>query len=224
MCVAIVRPSDAPIIDSAVLAACFAANPHGAGFAWVSPDTNRVAIHKGFFGFKVFLDALRKTEKEVGNKSPFLIHFRVSTGGGQTTENCHPFRIEHGAVMHNGYLFYVNGDKSDTRKFAERIGPKLSKEGLALHKATLEESLGTSNKLAVLFHDKSYQIVNEKAGDWIDKSWYSNTIWRARMEGGGGTRAPMSFPRDISGYNWRERRADAHAAFGESRGFGGREG
>lgn len=229
MCVLIVKKSDGKVTD-AQLAACFAANHQGAGFSWVEPG-GRVAIHKGFFSFKEFIEAYRKQEAIVGDTSPFLIHFRISTGGGVNTENCHPFRTPHGAMAHNGVLFSVNGPKSDTHVFSERIGPKLSKEGILLHKKALEESIGSGNKIAVLFHDKTYEILNEKQGTWIDGTWFSNCHWQSRQLLG--TPAPIvrrvSHGYDDADWGTIDRRQDALFAFGggphgNSQRFNGREG
>lgn len=178
MCVAIVKKPEGKITD-AVLAACYKANDDGAGFAFI--ENGKVEVDKGYFNFDAFLAKYREVEARVGDKAPMLIHFRISTGGTKTADNCHPFAYEHGALMHNGYLFAVYGEESDTNKFTKRLGKNFSKEGVKLHKPVIEKLIGQGNKLAMLFPDGSYEIVNEEQGSWIDNVWFSNCFWKSRL-------------------------------------------
>lgn len=178
MCVAIVKKPEGKITDE-VLDACYRANSDGAGFAWV--EDGKVMVDKGYFDFNRFLEEYRKVEARVGSKSNMFLHFRISTGGTKTQENCHPFMYEHGALMHNGYLFAVYGDESDTNLFTKRLGKNFSKEGVVMHKPALEKIIGQGNKLAMLFADGSYNIVNEDQGSWIDGVWFSNCYWKTRI-------------------------------------------
>jgi predicted glutamine amidotransferase len=178
MCVAIVKKPNGKITDE-VLAACYKANDDGAGFAYY--EGGKVVVDKGYFDFDKFLEAFRAAEARVGDKSNMLIHFRISTGGTKTALNCHPFEYDHGALIHNGYLFAVYGEKSDTNLFTERLGKNFTKEGVAQHKAAMEKLIGQGNKLAMLFKDGEYAIINEEQGSWIDNVWFSNCFWKSRV-------------------------------------------
>jgi hypothetical protein len=179
MCVAIVKTPNHPLTD-AVLRACFEANDHGAGFAYVGQG-NKLIVEKGYFTFGEFLAAYRPIEEQVQADTPMLVHFRISTGGTRTKDNCHPFLFKHGALIHNGHFFPAVGDRSDTNVLTERVGPNLTREAVQMHKKALEEAFGLGNKVAILYPDKSYEIINEGRGGWIDGNWFSNDFWKYRM-------------------------------------------
>jgi hypothetical protein len=188
MCVAIVSKPGAKLSD-AVLQACFENNRDGAGFAYVN-ESGKVAVEKGFFDFGEFLAAFRPVEERVKPTGPMLVHFRISTGGGRTKENCHPYLFKHGALIHNGFFFPAVGEESDTRMLTRVVGDKLAKGPVRIHKAALEQAFGQHNKVAVLYADRSVEILNEKTGEWIEDNWFSNTFWKWRM--GGGTPRPAA--------------------------------
>lgn len=180
MCIAIVKP-EGKWVDKATLEECFRSNPHGAGYAKIEQTENgpRVKITKGFFTFDKFWESYSAnvTADEVA-----FLHFRIKTSGKQDTENCHPFAIDNGALMHNGPCLnrtHCAGDKdkSDTAQFAEQFVKTWNHDKVVELKPFIEAFIG-SEKVAFLFDDGRYVICNEKNGLWEKGVWYSNTSFR----------------------------------------------
>jgi hypothetical protein len=183
MCILIVKTPEGKLSDDE-LKACHENNRDGGGFSFVD-DSNKVVVQKGFFDFDKFLEAYRPIEAQFGPKGPMLVHFRISTGGTRTSDNCHPFLFKHGAFAHNGVFFSPPADdgRSDTNMLVAKIGNNLSKKMVQLHKKAIEDAFGSYNKAAILYPDRTYEIFNEKQGDWKDGVWFSNTHWKWRMGG-----------------------------------------
>lgn len=184
MCIAIVIKAGATLSD-AQLWKGWTANEDGGGFAYVKND--KVEIEKGFMKYNDFQKAFRKASEEFGADSPFLVHMRIGTSGGVTPVNTHPFEIKpqhgpHGAMIHNGILFTPSGawagngadKKSDTRVVASALNNILVLEDIKNAKALLGNAIGAGNKLAFLYDNKEFVIINEHQGYWKDEVWYSN--------------------------------------------------
>lgn len=223
MCIAIVQPVGGIITDEEIRS-CAAANPHGGGYAYV--HKGKVVVKKGYFNVEKFLEDYRADEAKFGKKSPFLLHFRISTGGKTNEENCHPFEYEHGAMIHNGYFFSSFGDDSDTNVFVQKLGPRLSKEAVAAHTDKLSEFVG-SNKVAFLFHDRSYSILNARQWTEHNGTIFSNTSYRRIIStyraptAGSATPVVVGGPLIPSGHRWNEEgRLDRLGLVGEHRGMG----
>lgn len=177
MCIAIVKPLgvDIPEIN---LRNSWIANPDGAGFCYV--HKGKVRIEKGFTTLAEFLVAYKKAAEKY-KRSNFLIHFRIKTHGDKSPENTHPFAIKGGALIHNGTITGTgaswNGGKSDTCLFAERISGKVTKDTI---KANIKDwdSAMDYNKLAFLFDDGDYAIINEAIGQWHEGVWYSTGAYK----------------------------------------------
>lgn len=178
MCIAIVKTKDGHLTDEQIRN-FWRGNPDGGGFAFVKDG--KVVIKNGYMELNRFLKHYRRFSGANPN-SNFLIHMRIATAGGVTGENTHPFPINHGALIHNGSLFWTPktpGTKSDTRLFAEETRKYMAgKTQWELRKEEIATRVGTYNKLALLFDDDSYVIVNEKEGEWYEGVWYSNK-WSA---------------------------------------------
>ena len=178
MCLAILQPANKRTpIDN--LHAGWISNPDGAGYAFV--HEGKVVIRKGYMKLKEFLAAYN-TDVTAHADSPFLIHFRIRSMGGKDEFNTHPFPIEGGALIHNGTLtgtgaVYHSGD-SDTRIFANKFGKHLSYDFVLAHRPDLDEALGAGNKIALLYDDGNYHILNEQQGKWEDGVWYSNHSYK----------------------------------------------
>lgn len=173
MCVAILKPKGVAISEE-VLKNCWDNNPDGAGFAYVK--RRKVVTLKGFMSFEKFIEEYRKAEPSNRDSSPFVIHFRIATAGRVCPENTHPFPVEGGVLVHNGHMFYTDrtGEKSDTRLFCEDTMDYLKgKREWVANKKAIEDAIGY-NKLALLFNDGDYLIINENSGMWKDGVWYSN--------------------------------------------------
>src|SRR6185295_7173865 len=99
MCIAIYKP-EGLVSPEKNLAESFRCNKDGAGFAlW---DGKKVTISKGFFTYQQFLDAWKAVSQAENTKA--LVHFRVATHGTIDTDNCHPFQLKDGALIHNGII------------------------------------------------------------------------------------------------------------------------
>lgn len=191
MCIIAVVPQGKPISDK-VLRNCWDGNDDGAGFAYVSPESGRVTVRKGFMKWEEFIKSFREKFDEYGDKSPFVLHFRIRTHGANDAERTHPFYIgtvkdkNRPALAHNGVLHCVPAqrEKSDTQLFIEKY-PKFfeSSEQLKGIKKELGNAIGY-NKFAVIFPDKEVVIVNEELGDTnSDGVWFSHRGYQYKRTG-----------------------------------------
>ena len=93
MCIAIAKKIGGKILPKEILKNAWDNNPHGGGFAYCN-SKGEVIISKGFMDFNLFYDTLKTTwEKENLDNQVVLIHTRITTSGGTSAENCHPFPI-----------------------------------------------------------------------------------------------------------------------------------
>ena len=130
MCVIIVKPIGVDLPKFEDLENSFINNPDGAGFSY--NEDGKVITKKGFMTYPAFLEHIKKVEKPT--EKGMLIHFRISTHGGISQENTHPFPITNDikfmgglhtkatlVMAHNGIISSVNvpsGAKySDTMLF-----------------------------------------------------------------------------------------------------------
>ena len=182
MCVAIVQPIGKRVSDD-ILAACFKSNNNGAGMAFVRKG--KIVIDKGYMMLDGFLKGYDRHWRE-NPDTPFLLHCRIATKGKVCPDNTHPFKIRGGAMIHNGTLWHsghIYDELSDTREFAETLHNELSKQKVTENRDEIEKAVGY-NRLAFLFEDKSYVIINEGGpgksgpGMWLDGVWYSNDFWK----------------------------------------------
>ena len=157
-------------------------NGDGAGFAYVKDDA--VVIEKGFMNYNSFQSAYALAAEQFAEDSPFLIHMRIRTSGNTNANNCHPFPIKGGALIHNGIMFTPSGEragkdptdrKSDTRVFAESLYNILVLEDVKRAQEGIRKAIGYGNKIAMLYDSKEYVIIGESAGMWVDGIWYSNS-------------------------------------------------
>lgn len=171
MCIAILKPADIEIPEQH-LRTSFKNNPHGAGFAYAR--NGQVIIRKGFMTIEAFLAAY---SAEVHVSDPALLHFRITTRGASDADNCHPFKLKHGALIHNGTIHKLGSPagtgRSDTNELAADVIHTLTRPQLEALRPMIEEFIGWS-KLALLFDDGEWLIFNEKKGVNFNGAWYSN--------------------------------------------------
>lgn len=190
MCVALVK-KDGAVVNEDTFRKCWAANSHGFGMAFLR--NGKIDIQKGHQDVDKAYRAYKKAADSTGN-GPMLLHFRIRSKGAQSKENCHPFSIRGGALIHNGTiggLGTVDG-ASDTAELCEVFGDRLTKANLLECKEKVENAIGGWNKMAALYNDGTYIILNEHTGSWKDNVWYSNTYWRngQTFTGRGGAHNP----------------------------------
>ena len=180
MCIAIVIPEGATV-NKDYLHNGWCANSDGGGFAYVRKG--KVKIVKSLMKWKTWEDAYY-TAREANPDSPFLVHFRIRSAGSNTADNTHPYALKTGAVIHNGTLTGSGADwyrgPSDTAKFVEKFGEHLTYDNVLSKKLAMEAAIGY-NKLAFLFNNGKFVIVNEDAGHWDAGVWYSNGSFRTNI-------------------------------------------
>lgn len=184
MCIAILTTPGKSLTEE-VFRRCFNNNSHGAGFAWISPFSGDVEIDKGFMTAD---GAWRRYQQLVNNgwhNKAMLIHFRLRTVGRQDQENCHPFAVKGGAMIHNGTFWRdPAADKSDSRMLAEIMHNELHAANMKANKDQLDKAFGY-NRVAFLFKGGEYYVFGEefdaaygRVGQWKDGIWYSNGGWK----------------------------------------------
>lgn len=182
MCIAIYHDQSCPL-DPEAFENSWSNNPDGGGFAYFD-ESNELVIKKSMNKGQMY-DQYYKAIEEYGDKSPFLVHFRIATHGTVDLANAHPFRVNANTVLiHNGMIPTIMDKKqkrSDTRVFVEEYLPRLPKNWLDDKYLfdMVQEYIGAS-KLVIMTNDPKLDsylyIVNEKMGHWSKdgKSWYSN--------------------------------------------------
>lgn len=164
MCIAVVIPAG-KVLDRETIQRCAQSNRDGSGLAYI--HNGKVHISKGWMDAGEFIKAYYPIAAEFGQHSPMLVHFRIATQGKVNRNNCHPFRIRGGALIHNGQ-FWNNGrsqEKSDTAEFSQIFHNIFVKEHVLAAKEDIEKEIGSYNKVAILYEDKSVVLLNENLWD-----------------------------------------------------------
>ena len=93
MCIIVGKKKGIELPSKTTLENCFDNNSDGAGLAYVN-NNKKVVIEKGFMTFEKFYKRLMELDKRYDLKKKALImHFRITTHGGTSKGNCHPFPI-----------------------------------------------------------------------------------------------------------------------------------
>lgn len=172
MCLILAAPTGVPIKPEHITRA-WESNDDGAGVAFVVDGV--VHTIKGLMK----LEHLEQVLDAVGTDVPRLVHLRFATLGAVTPQNTHPFELLCGAVVaHNGpsinSAFTGDDDRSDSRHFAEEVLAPLPACVLRHLKPVWEGFIEPGNKLAFLFPDGEFMLVNEDLGKWEDGVWLSS--------------------------------------------------
>lgn len=175
MCLAIVKPAGIAVPEN-YLRNGYAENSDGAGIAYALDG--KLHVLKSF-SLERFLEYCAAVEH-----LPCLIHFRFATHGPTDEANCHPWLFKNGelAAIHNGIINIATTTKgeesmSDTGIFVNLVLDPMSRRVPVSHPAfryLVEQSIGKSNKIAVMDVDGSTTIFNEGSGEWSKGVWYSN--------------------------------------------------
>lgn len=158
-------------------------NPDGFGYA--INDRTSIIRGNGLNFERVLENFLQDRQRYNG---PALFHSRITTHGGTTRDNCHPFQVgrDTGTVLaHNGMLPIKERDgKSDTRIFAESVFPSWGGVRTLSSKKMRKKlsKFATGSKLVFLTTDlvvpEGYAIINEKDGHWDHGVWWSNSSYK----------------------------------------------
>ena len=92
MCIIVGKRKGIELPTKQILENCFDNNSDGSGLAYVK--NRKVVIEKGFMTFEAFYKRLMELNKQFDLKNKaLLMHFRITTHGGTSKGNCHPFPI-----------------------------------------------------------------------------------------------------------------------------------
>jgi predicted glutamine amidotransferase len=196
MCVIAIKPSNVEMPSELKLKAMWDTNKDGAGYMYALDD--KVYIEKGFMTYDDLTVALGLLKDKLSERGltfkdlPMVMHFRITTHGGTSAPNTHPFpiseEIEHlkaldvvckAGIAHNGVISTVDKetDISDTMVFIRDIMAPLyeltsafSQKFSKLIKATIGYS-----RLAIMKSDGSVDLIGEfKESSDNDGLQYSN--------------------------------------------------
>lgn len=190
MCIAIVT-SPGQTVSADVFRRCWKNNAHGFGMAMINATGGEVRIEKGYMVEEHALKCYHRFAEEMKYADRYmLLHFRAATVGGVDTDNCHPFKVKGGAMIHNGTFWRDPlSKKSDSRLFAEILHNQLHFANLKENKELIQKVIGY-NRVAFLFNNNETIIFSEQFngrrheyGQWHDGIWYSNGGWKGQYGG-----------------------------------------
>jgi glutamine amidotransferase len=158
-------------------------NPDGFGFA-VHAGTS--IIHNSGLNFNQILDEFMAVRAK--HSGPALFHSRITTHGGTSLDNCHPFQVGRDTqtvMAHNGMLpINAKNGKSDTRIYAEEMIPQMGGSTILNSKKMRKNmsKFARGSKLVFLSANPDVQndftIINEKDGHYdTDGVWWSNNSY-----------------------------------------------
>ena len=183
MCVIVAKKMGVELPSKKILENCFDVNPDGAGLMYVN-ENKKVIIEKGFMTFEAFYKKLMELDKRYDLKKKALVmHFRITTQGGTSPENCHPFPVTDDekklkatylecndvAFAHNGIisLYSMRDDKglSDTMLLSKELLYPLFNYNKKFYKQEhnqelIEEIIGT-DKIAFLDNEEKIITIGE---------------------------------------------------------------
>jgi len=195
MCIIAIKPAGVKTPAETTIENCWYNNSDGAGLMYAAGGT--VHIQKGFMTLKEFKATLKQLEKTIDIvNTPIVMHFRITTSGGTSPENCHPFPISEKlpllqmtkckaplAAAHNG-IISIKPSKEDISDTMEYIMTQLAplyqlKRDFYKHEAGKKLVYNAiKSKMAIM--DGNGYIAT--IGDFFeaDGILYSNTSYKAR--------------------------------------------
>ena len=183
MCVIVAKKMGVELPSKKILENCFDVNPDGAGLMYVN-ENKKIVIEKGFMTFEAFYKKLMELDKKYDLKKKALVmHFRITTQGGTSPGNCHPFPVtddekklkstylecDNIAFAHNGIisLYSMRDDKgmSDTMLLSKELLYPLFNYNKKFYKQEhnqelIEEIIGT-DKIAFLDNEEKIITIGE---------------------------------------------------------------
>ena len=92
MCIIAAKPAGVPMPNETTIRNMWDGNRDGAGIMYL--DGGKVRIEKGFMSYKAFTSMLEELRSRLDlTATPLVMHFRITTHGGTSPENTHPFPI-----------------------------------------------------------------------------------------------------------------------------------
>ena len=131
MCVIACKPAGVPFPTMETLKNCWMSNPQGAGVAWW--DDGFVRIEKGMMTWEAFEAYAEKLHRVLTPESSIIYHFRITSRGEKSAEQCHPYPLSADdaqlkglslrtdcAVAHNGTMsISCEEGMNDTQTFVK---------------------------------------------------------------------------------------------------------
>lgn len=200
MCVIIAKTKQGRIPTKETLKRCFTKNSDGAGFMY--QDKAQVIIDKGYMNFESFYQRFEELCDKYNNfeNKNLVMHMRISTAGGVSKENTHPYPICDDyksmkmtrnicdiGVAHNGVISIAKPSElqeknsiNDTMVFIKAYLNPIYQEW---HKCFENESyttginLLTNSRFAVLDKNDNLTLI----GDFqeYEDAFYSNTSYKS---------------------------------------------
>ncbi len=196
MCIIAIKPAGVKMPATTTIENMWHNNNDGAGLMYAAGGT--VYIEKGFMALKSFKSAIKKLEKSIDvTNTPMVFHFRITTHGGTSAGNCHPFPVTEKlpllqmtkykaplAVAHNGIIDIKPSKKdiSDTMEYIiNQLAPLYQLKKDFYKQPAGKKLVYNFIKSKMAFLDSTGRI--ETVGDFItdgDGVLYSNTSYKAR--------------------------------------------
>jgi len=161
-------------------------NPHGLGLMYYDP-VQQCAVARKTLPESVE-QAWRFLEECLPSAGKFqvAVHARLTTHGNTDLDNCHPYPIGNGWLMHNGILRTGNAadkNRSDTWHY---IKDYLGNQGnllLTRHGRRLVGGhIGSGNRFVYLGPQGKMVTINKYTGVEYQKLWFSNTYaWDVQL-------------------------------------------
>ena len=196
MCIIAIKPAGVKMPTMATIENCWYNNSDGAGLMYAK-DGN-VHIEKGLMTLKDFKAALKRLEKTIDTTStPIVLHFRITTHGGTSAGNTHPFPVTEKlpllqmtkcktplGVAHNGIIDIKPSrkDVSDTMEYIiNQLAPLYQLKKDFYKEAAGKKLVYNAVKSKMVFLDSAGRI--ETIGDFItdEGMLYSNASYKARI-------------------------------------------
>lgn len=196
MCIIAIKPAGITMPATTTIENMWHNNPDGAGLMYAR-DGN-VHIEKGLMTLKDFKAALKRLEKTIDVvNTPLVLHFRITTHGGTSPGNTHPFPVTEKlpllqmtksraplAVAHNGIIDIKPSRKdiSDTMEYIlTQLAPLYQLKRDFYRQPAGKKLVYNAIKSKMVFLDGTGRI--ETIGDFItdkDGMLYSNASYKAR--------------------------------------------
>ena len=195
MCIIAIKPAGKKLPATATIENCWYNNSDGAGFMYAAGGT--VHIEKGFMTLKDFKAALNKLEKDIDViNTPIVLHFRITTHGGTSPGNTHPFPVTEKlpllqmtkskaplAVVHNGTIDIKPSKKdiSDTMEYViNQLAPLYQLKKDFYRRPAGKKLVYNFIKSKMVFLDGAGRL--ETVGEFTEDEGilYSNSSYKAR--------------------------------------------
>lgn len=195
MCIIVYKPQTQPMPNKSILETCFEQNPDGAGYMYAFEG--KVQIRKGFMTFDKFYKALSKSIALTGEGVPYVLHFRISTQGGNRKDCTHPYPLSSNmanlrllqastniGIAHNGIISLTSNSfnktitYNDTMLFiTDYLSLIIENENYYKNGRIIELiSRLCESKLAILDRNGHCELIGK---DWIKDNgiYYSNNTY-----------------------------------------------